>query len=232
MLTAYIHGLHKHRKLLQQLDPVSKSSALLWSGAETSLRPEVLRAQEWLRRVKARRTFELQPFGRVPAGLKSCYPFGQSVLPDRHGKVKANAAERVANTLDYQFGRGAAKPFRKAAIESSRKTGRLRRLWSKDKRLLGTFRPSDGFFLPTLAGANLLGHRIKKVQVNDPDVAKLVADGKVLFAKFAKPSAGILPGEEVAVMSKNKLLATGRAKLNSLEMTQMQRGVAVDIRAT
>jgi 7-cyano-7-deazaguanine tRNA-ribosyltransferase len=231
LLTAYIHGLHKHRKLLQQLDPVSKSSALLWSGAETSLRPEVLRAQEWLRRVKARRTFELQPFGRVPAGLKSCYPFGQSVLPDKHGKVKANAAERVANTLDYQFGRGAAKPFRKVAIESSRKTGRLRRLWTKDKQLLGTFRPSDGFFLPTTDGAKLLGRHIKKVGVTDLDVAKLIAEGKVLFAKFAKPSAGILPGEEVAVVSKNKLLATGHAKLNSIEMKQMQRGVAVDVRA-
>jgi archaeosine-15-forming tRNA-guanine transglycosylase len=32
-------------------------------------------------------------------------------------------------------------------------------------------------------------------------------------------------------MSKNKLLATGHAKLNSVEMKQMQRGVAVDVRA-
>jgi len=230
LLLAFASGLKKHAKLLQKLDPVSKPSAFLWSGEESWSRPEILRAQEWLRRVRQKKYFKLEPFGKVPVGLKSCYPFGQSVLPNKPHKVKASASERALQTIEYQFGKGASRPFQKAEIESSRKTGRLRRLWTKDKRLLGTFRPSDGFFLPTLDGAKLLGKGIKKVKINDADVAKLVAEGKAVFAKFAVPSPGILPSEEVAVVHNGKLLGVGRAYLNSEEMKQMKRGVAVEVR--
>ncbi len=230
LLLAFISGLKKHAKLLQRLDPVSKPSAFLWSGEESWLRPEVLRAQEWIRRVRVKRYFNLAPFGKVPVGLKSCYPFGQSVLPNKPHKVKASASERALQTIGYQFGKGASGQFRKAIIESSKKTGRLRRLWTSDKQLLGTFRPSDGLFLPTLGGAKLLGKAIKKVRITDRDVAGIVSKGGAVFAKFALPSAGILPGEEVTVVGDGKLIAVGRALLNSEEMKQMKRGVAVDVR--
>jgi len=232
LLLAFISGLKKHSKLLQKLDPVSKPSAFLWSGEESWSRPEILRAQEWLRRVKQKKYFRLEPFGKVPVGLKSCYPFGQSVLPNKPHKVKASASERALQTIGYQFGNGASRPFQKAKIESSKKTGRLRRLWTKDRQLLGTFRPSDGFFLPTLDGAKMLGRAIKRVKITDKDVAVIVSKGGAVFAKFSSPSAGILPGEEVAVVGNGKMVAVGKALLNSEEMKQMKRGVAVDVRAS
>jgi len=229
LLLALEHGLKMYPKLFQELDPVSKKSALMWGGAETSLRPEVVRAKEQLKRVPIKKPFRKDPFGKVPSALKSVYPFGQS-LTERFEKPKnVKPAEVVDASLDYQFGKGASRPFRKAKIEVSRKTGRLRRLW-KGETLLGTFRPSDGFFLPTLEGAKSL-KKMKRVAVKDPDAAKFVSEGRAVFAKFASPEKGILPGEEVAVVHGGKTIAVGKALLNSSEMKQMRRGVAVEIRA-
>ena len=232
LLLALHHGLKSYPKLFQELDSVSKKSALMWGGAETALRPEVVRAKEQLRRVQMKKTFRKEPFGKVPSALKSVYPFGQSITDRSEKSKKVKPAEVVVASLDYQFGRGTAVPFKKVEIEVSRKTGRVRRLWSKDKShiLLGTFRPSDGFFLPTLEGAKLV-KKMKKVAVKDPDAAKFVSEGRAVFAKFSSPEAGILPGEEVAVVHKSKTIAIGKALLNSSEMKQMKRGVAVEIRA-
>ena len=230
LLMALEHGLKNYPNLFQELDPVSKKSALMWGGEETAVRPEVVRAKDWLKRVPMKKPFRKEPFGKVPSALKSFYPFGQSVTERSERPKKVKPAEIVAATLDYQFGKGASKPFKKARIEVSRNTGRLRRLWKNDL-LLGTFRPSDGFFLPSLEGNNLLKPYIKKVSIKDPDVARFVREGRAVFAKFASPEKGILPGEEVAVVHKAKIIAVGKALLNSAEMKQMKKGVAVEIRS-
>ncbi|MEM5814575.1 MAG: tRNA guanosine(15) transglycosylase TgtA [Candidatus Aenigmatarchaeota archaeon] len=231
VLAALNHGLKTYPKLFLELDPVSKKSALMWGGPETAVRPEVARAKEWLKRVPMKKPFRKEPFGKVPSALKSVYPFGQSVVERSEKPKKVKSVEIVNMSLDYQFGRGASKPFKKVVVEISRKTGRLRRLWSKDKVLLGTFRPSDGFFLPSVEGAKLLKSYIKKVAVKDSDVAGFVREGRAVFAKFATPQKGIWPGEEVAVVHNGKMIAVGKALLNTTEMEQMKRGVAVEIRA-
>lgn len=228
-LLALVHGLKSYPKLFQELDPMSKKSALMWGGAETALRPEVVRAKEQLRRVPIKKPFRKEPFGKVPSALKSVYPFGQSLTECSEKAKKVKPAEVVVASLDYQFGKGASRNFKKAKIEVSRKTGRVRRLWNGNA-LLGTFRPSDGFFLPSLEGAKLL-KKMKKVAVKDPDAAKFVSEGRAVFAKFASPVKGILPGEEVAVVHKSKIIAVGKALLNSAEMKQMKRGVAIEVRA-
>jgi archaeosine-15-forming tRNA-guanine transglycosylase len=201
----------------------------MWGGPETALRPEVVRAADWLKRVPMKKPFKKEPFGKVPSALKSVYPFGQSLTGRSEKPKKVKPAEIVAASLDYQFGKGASGNFKKARIEVSRNTGRLRRLWKKDL-LLGTFRPSDGFFLPTIEGAKII-RPIKKVDIKDADVARFVREGRAVFAKFASPEKGILPGEEVAVVHKAKIIAVGKAFLNSAEMKQMKRGVAVEVRA-
>jgi 7-cyano-7-deazaguanine tRNA-ribosyltransferase len=229
LLLALEHGLKNYPKLFQELGSVSKKSALMWGGAETALRPEVVRAKELLKRVSMNKPFRKEPFGKVPSALKSVYPFGQSLTERFEKPKKVKPAEIVAASLDYQFGKGAAKNFKKARIEVSRKTGRVRRLWNKEM-LLGTFRPSDGFFLPTVEGAKII-KSIKKTDVKDVDVARFVSEGRAVFTKFASPQKGILPGEEVAITHKKRIIAVGKAFLNSTEMKQMKRGVAIEVRA-
>ena len=230
LLEALQYNLEKHAALLQKLDPVSKKSALMWSGSETEKRPEVSRAKESAKKVKTRSTFSKHPFGKIPSGLKWMYPFSQSITLDGE-RTKAKPKEVLENTLDYQFGKGASKTFKRVTVEVSKNTGRPKHVWSSKKVLLGTFRPHDGFFLPTMEGANLLRKFMKKVEVPDAEPAKFVSEGRQVFAKFAKPAKNILPGEEVAVFHKNKIIAVGQALLNSEEMSQMKRGIAVVTRA-
>lgn len=229
---AILQALHwtlaRHGKWLARGDWVSKKSALLWSGEESGHRPEIHRALEWVKRVKAKKYFVKPPLGKIPAGLKTVYPFGQSIIPGWvEPKVKVKPTDILAATLDYQFGAGASKPFKKVDIETSKRTGRIRRI-RKDGLLLGTIRPSDGFFVPTLDGAKALKGKIKTVKITDPEVAGLVAKGGSVFVKFVNLIAEIFAGEEIAVVDKkNKTIGVGQALLSSEEMAQFKRGVAV-----
>ena len=225
LLQALHWTLSRHGKWLSENDWVSKRSALLWSGEESGHRPEIFRALEWKKRVKGK-TFNKMPFGKVSIGLKSVYPFGQSVIPGWiEPKVSVKTTQILSDTLDYQFGAGSGKKFKDVRLEVSRRTGRIRRIW-KEKTLLGTIRPVDGFFVPTIDGAKRL--KMKKVKITDPEVAKLVSQGNSVFVKFAKPMEKILPGEEVAVVDKKKnIISVGQALLSSDEMSQFKRGLAL-----
>jgi len=232
ILEAFVSSLKKFSNFFLKVDPLSKKSALLYSGPETAIRPEVLRAREWLKRVKAKRTYEKKPFGKVPLALKGVYPFGQSLVPEfKEPKIKPKPMEIATATIDYQFGKGASKPFKNSRVEVSKTTGRIRRLWAKDK-LLGTFRASDGFFLPTVLGAEMLKNYIKKTRIKDKEAALFISKGRAVFSKFAVPEKNIIPGEEVAITYKNKIIAVGKALLNSEEMLAMERGVAISVRAS
>jgi 7-cyano-7-deazaguanine tRNA-ribosyltransferase len=234
---AVLAGLHwalaRHGKWLSNFDRVCKKSALLWSGEESGHRPEIFRALEWRTRVKSKKYFTKPPFGKIPVGLKSVYPFGQSILPGLdEPKVKAKTKDILAATLDYQFGNGSAKKLVKSELEISKRTGRIRRVWTPGRKsLLGTIRPVDGFFLPTVEGAKMLGNKMKRISIIDPDVAKIVAKGGSVFVKFVSTKDKIFPGEEVAVMSKKNVISVGQALLNSEEMKQFKRGMAVIARA-
>jgi len=191
----------------------------------------VLRAREWMKRVSSKQTFKRKPFGSVPIGLKDTYPFSQSVIPGEDDRRVAAKPELLfSSTVDYQYGKGASKNFKGVRVEVSRNTGRLRRI-TKDKVLLGSMRSHDNFFIPTIDGAKLLGKFMKKVVVHD-DAVPFVAKGKSVFAKFVSKSDEIFPGEEVAIYTKNKkLIATGRAVMNSAEMKSFERGPAVETRS-
>jgi len=234
---ALLAGLHwalaRHGKWLSNFDRVSKKSALLWSGEESGHRPEIFRALEWRKRVKSKKYFTKPPFGKIPVGLKSVYPFGQSILPGlSEPKVKVKTKDILVATLDYQFGMGAAKKFAKTELEISKRTGRIRRVWTPNRKsLLGTIRPSDGFFLPTVDGAKMLDKKIKTVSITDPEVAKIVGKGGSVFVKFVRTNDEIFPGEEVAVTNKKTVISVGQAMLSSEEMKQFRRGMAVIARA-
>ena len=204
----------------------------MWLGKESDYRPEVVRAKQWMKRISSKQSYNRKPFGKAPIGLKNTYPFSQSVIPgEDDSKVKAKPEQMFAATIDYQFGKGASKKFKGAKIETSKKTGRLRRVW-KNKKILGTMRTYDNFFVPTILGAQTLDKFIKKVSIID-DAVPFVSKGKSVFAKFVSKADDIQPGEEIAIYSKDKkLIATGRARMNRAEMKAFSRGIAVDVRST
>jgi len=214
-------------------DSATKKSAFFYGGEESELRPEVLRAREKLKQIKGKKHFIKQPFGKIPVELRSVYPFGQSVIPFNQEKTlpKTEPEDRIKAVLDYQFGKGAGSMINGFETEISRKTGRIKRIFASGK-LLGTFRASDGFFLPSVFGAGLLRKKIKKVFVRDSDVAEYLRGGSDLFSKFVRNSDKIYPGEEVAVCYKREILCVGPALLNWKEMKEFKRGIAVKSRAS
>ncbi|MFQ6009942.1 MAG: tRNA guanosine(15) transglycosylase TgtA [Candidatus Aenigmatarchaeota archaeon] len=228
LLEALMFCLKKYGNYLEKLDPITKKSAFFYSGEESKYRPEVRRARAWLKRVKSRRTFIKEPFGKVPLPLLGVYPFGQSLVPGfKEPKGKVKPKEIIAATVQYQY--GSKLRLKKPRIEVSKRTGRIRRIW-KGKTLVGTIRSYDGLFLPTREGAKLV--KMKKVFVEDKEVAEYIKKGKSMFAKFISKADDIIPGEEVAVYRSKELLAVGRALLNKNEVKEMERGIAVKTRAT
>lgn len=230
LLEALIFILKKYRKYFLQNDLVTKKSAFFYGGKESLLRPEVLRAKEKLKVIKGKKYFFKQPFGKIPVELKSVYPFGQSIVPfDKERKLpKISLEQKIKTILDYQFGKGAGKILKRYELEISR-TGRIKRIYIS-KKLAGTFRANDGFFLPSIFGAELLRRKIKKVFIRDSDVAVYLEKGSDLFSKFAWKSDKIYPGEEVAVCYGKKILSVGKALLNWKEMKEFMRGIAVKSR--
>jgi len=229
LLEALIFALKKYKKYFLQVDPVSKKS-FFYSGVESEFRPEVFRAKALLKRVRSKKFFEKQPFGKIPLGLAGVYPFFQSLIPNYKEKpITIKPADAISGLLEYQFDRGASKNFKHIDIEISKKTGKIRRIW-KGGKLLGTIRAYDGFFLPTIFGAQLLKKHIKKVIVQDNEAAEYILKGSDALAKFCFAKQDILPGEEVAVLHKGKIIAVGSALLNKKEISEFKRGVAVKIR--
>ncbi|TRZ54753.1 tRNA guanosine(15) transglycosylase TgtA [archaeon] len=260
ILEALVFILKKYNNYFLENDVATKKSAFFYGGEESELRPEVMRAKEKLKHLKPDAAkqrqsaagkkyvrkqsfrhagnsvsvhFTKQPFGRIPVELKSVYPFGQSVTPFYEEKAlpKIKPEQRVKAVLDYQFGKGAGSMIRGFEMEISKKTGRIKRIFI-GKKLVGTFRASDGFFLPSVFGAGLLRKKIKKVFVRDRDVAEYLRKGSDLFSKFAWKSDRIYPGEEVAVCYGKEILLVGPALLNWKEMKEFKRGIAVKSRLT
>ena len=137
---------------------------------------------------------------------------------------------------NYQFGKGVGSILfdRKVRIECSRKTGRIRHIYIRDK-LAATLRPKDGFLALTPYAASLILSKIgyaPNVVVVDASVADAVKDGGDVFAKHVvRADSELRPGEEVIVTdSVGNLLGVGSAVLAGHEMTVFKRGVAVNLR--
>lgn len=187
---------------------------------------------------------------KVPSGIKAVYPFGQSVLPSGK-KSKAPPVEPIEcarASIAYQYCiemRQAKKVFPTGCeIEVSKNTGRIRRIFEKSPKggsahagqnlILGTFRDSDGYFVPSIEGAK----RILKLKKGEYSVAvcqeaeKYILEGKNVFSKFVvKAGDKIRPGDEVFITGKSgDLIATGTALLNAKEMLSFKYGAAVETR--
>ena len=232
---ALIYAWKKYGNFIEEFDPVTKKSAFFYSGPESYYRPEVIRAKRWLKRVKSRRYFKKEPFGKIPVGLKYVYPIGQSIVPGKDEiKEEPTDEEQVLQTIDFLFGSGASRLFKKISVKRSKTTGMIRKVFLEGK-LVGAIRSNDGFFIPNINGAKL----IKKVcsypknrVVVGKDAVKFVSKGKSVFTKFVVDiDKELRPYQEVLVVDEDdNLLAAGKLILNPREIEEFKRHVVVKIR--
>jgi predicted RNA-binding protein (TIGR00451 family) len=136
---------------------------------------------------------------------------------------------------DYQFSHGAGVILfpDNSRIEYSKNTNRPRHIFVDDI-MLANYRPTDGLFTLTIAGAkrlnNISGFTGYVVVIDD--VLEFIEHGKNLFAKHVlKAGPGIRPGDEVIIRdTKGFVAAVGKAVLNSEEMIKYKIGQAVNVR--
>lgn len=147
-----------------------------------------------------------------------------------------DALTRIRAVADYQFGRNVGDRLfpRKVKISFSNRTGRIRYVFLREKRL-ATMRPTDGFFSLSIEGAKRLIEITPSARcfltVKD-DVSKFIIEGGDVFAAHVVDAdVEIRPKDEVVVLDSNKkVLAVGRAVLSGKEMKAFRRGVAVKVR--
>ncbi len=224
LYAAYIHLLKKYGKFLEEFTPFPKKSGIFMVGREFALRPEVRRAKRLAKNVKAEKRFKKGPF-EVPLGLKYTFPFGQSHIPFfEEPPEDPSPQEQLKSILQYQWG-----VELKGDVRIEVRRGRVRKVWVDDV-YVGMVRPRDGFFIPTVEGARLLGIKEPFVEVDDT-AAPFVAQGRSVFAKFVVScSPHIVPNTEVIVVYNGEIIATGKAVLSSREMKTFENHVAVKVR--
>jgi uncharacterized protein with predicted RNA binding PUA domain len=143
---------------------------------------------------------------------------------------------RIRGVADYQFGRGCGRALFPdgVTIILSKNTGRIRHVYLGGV-MLASFRPTDGFFTLTIAGAERMMSSAPSFGFTvtvDGDVACFVANSRSAFAKHVvEAGEGIRPGDEVIVVDEGgRVLAVGQALLNGREMLAFRVGVAVKVR--
>ena len=143
---------------------------------------------------------------------------------------------RIRAVAEYQFGPGAGAALfpDDVRIIHSRNTGRIRHV-RLGEDLIATFRPTDGVFTLTIAGARRLMERVPDLAYTvavTEDAAEFIAQGKNVFAKHVTHAGEkIRPGDEVIITSeKQGVIGTGKALLLSGEMKAYKIGVAVKTR--
>jgi uncharacterized protein with predicted RNA binding PUA domain len=140
---------------------------------------------------------------------------------------------KLKYTIDALFGLGVSKHLPKdISITFSKKTGRIREVKHNDK-LLCTLRIDGGLAITTYFAQILL--KSKKFRQNcievDEDSKPFVEDGKSVFCKHVTwAGKNILIGADVPVLYQNKVIAVGRAIVNTEMMLSLKRGVAVKVR--
>ncbi len=228
ILKALIFMLRKYRKYFIEHDVFPKPRAIFYSGRETLLRPEIVKAKKKLKDVGKGRKIKHRIFGNLPENLAPAYPFLHFLGFEEFKEPRVNWKIYFELLLEYQFGRGVSKNVKNFELEFAR-TGKPRGVKIRGERI-GTISAETGFFIPNLKGAMLLKDFMKKVVVKK-EVEEFVRKGRNLLSKFAFTKNNITPGEEVIVVNENgEILACGRALLNSKEINLFERGVAVKVR--
>ena len=140
---------------------------------------------------------------------------------------------KLKHTIDTLFGPGVSKCLPKNfEIKLSKKTGRIRSVYDKEKLLLTP--RSDGGLAITIHCAKLF-LKSKKFQENclhiDKESNEFVKDGKSVFCGHViSCGKNIKIGSDVPVLYKNQVIGVGKSVLSSKMIMSQNRGVAVKIR--
>ena len=140
---------------------------------------------------------------------------------------------KLKHTIDTLFGPGVSKCLPKNfEIKLSKKTGRIRSVYDKEKLLLTP--RSDGGLAITIHCAKLF-LKSKKFQENclhiDKESNEFVKDGKSVFCGHVTSCGkNIKIGSDVPVLYKNQVIGVGKSTLSSKMIMSQNRGVAVKIR--
>lgn len=140
---------------------------------------------------------------------------------------------KVRHTLDALFGQGVSRRLpRGVELERSRKNGRVKAVWHGGE-VLCTLRPDGGIALSVRLAQMLLGSRRfaeSCVEVSD-EAAPFVARGRSVFcAHVTRCGKNVRAAADVAVVSRGRVIAVGRAVLPHELVTSIDRGVAVRVR--
>jgi len=144
-----------------------------------------------------------------------------------------NQSIKLRQTVDTLFGPGVSKFLPKNfEIKKSKKTGRIRSVFDKEKLLLTS--RSDGGLAITVHCAKLF-LRSKKFQENclqiDKESKEFVENGKSVFCGHVTSCGkNIKIGSDVPVLYKNQVIGVGKSILSSKMIMSQNRGVAVKIR--
>ena len=165
-------------------------------------------------------------------------PISKNAVELDINRSKEQNIEKVSAILHYQFGRltfnNTFTDSSDVTFEFSKKTGKIKHIFLKGKRIL-TYRPTMGQFSLSLEGAKLIKLNSKSPQfrvIVMDEVQEFIKQGKSVFCKHVINMDEVLrPGNEVIVVNqKDELLAVGKLLIPSLLFSGRSLGVAVDVR--
>lgn len=137
--------------------------------------------------------------------------------------------------LVYQFGKGSDELLNEIVeVRKSPLTGRIREVYVNGE-LVGTIRASDGFFVPTLKGAekllSLLPYPKSRVVI-PKDVAEYVAERRSVFCKHViAADKELRPGDETLIVDdEGRLVAIGKSVISGSTILVKKAGIAVKVR--
>lgn len=119
-------------------------------------------------------------------------------------------------------------------LEISKRTRRIRHVLINNK-IIATLRPSDGFLIFNIEGAEFIKRKIidipKKVYISDEGINSLKKTSSIFPKQIINIDEDIRPGDEVFILDKNEnIIATGKSILSSEEIKFFKRGVAIKVR--
>lgn len=151
-------------------------------------------------------------------------------------KFKKDDIKKIKAIADYQFGVGAGEAlFRgKINIEKSKKTGKIRHVYSAND-IVANMRASDSYFVLSKEGAKRLHREMpypKNRVVVNKDSEPFTLEGKSVFAKFVvNCDENIRANDEVIIVNEeDELLGYGKALLSAYEIMDFNRGQAIKTR--
>ncbi len=229
---AYRYLLEKNWRFLEEFTPFSKKHGLFVVGEEFRFRPEARRALERLESLKNRETIEHPIYGNLPKTLYFTYPFGQTVFSTSEEEIlpRFDPVDQARDIIAYQWG----VELEREKMKVEARKGRARKVYYEGT-FIGSVRPNDGLFLPSIEGAKLLKERLPfpKGRIVVDDVARgPVSEGKSVFTKFVLDvDPDLRPNQEVIVVdAEDTVLAVGKLVLSPREIEEFESHVAVKVR--